>query len=116
MRIAPVTGLVAVLLASFACGNELLPPVIPISIAVTPDQVGLVVGGTLQMHASRQPEGDSTFSWSVSNTALADISTTGLLTAKRAGLIAVVACLAADPRVCGAATISLAELASPPTR
>lgn len=64
------------------------PVPVPVTIAVSPGSANLIAGTNLQFSASG---GLAPYSWTISNAALASISTTGLLTTLAAGTLTVTA-------------------------
>jgi hypothetical protein len=90
------------------------PPSIPIGIIVGPSAISLPVGTTVQMAAATPRYPNASWLWAVSDTALADISTTGLLLGKSLGPLAVSACLESHPLSCGFSSITIVAASGTP--
>src|SRR5438034_11644629 len=104
------SGLVAFGVA--ACGDDVTvtppaPPVLGVhSISVGPNPATIQVGTQLQMTASVNADAGiaTTVTWRSTNTAIATVSATGLVTAVTAGTVAIEACSTFNTAVCRNAT------------
>ena len=89
------------------------PPAPPVLIVrIGPTGISVVVGASVQMNVSSPQLLNATWLWTVSDTSRADISTTGLFSAKRAGSVAVHAC-ALGHSACAAAYLTVIESSAP---
>lgn len=108
---------IALALAPAACvgPDDEGPPhgALPNFVSVHPNGVALVLNMSLQMQASSSDTTITAFSWAVSDTALASVTASGLLTARRTGNVTVRACTELAQSLCGAATITIVEPLSP---
>lgn len=91
--------LTAVAVMTWACGEDVVEPVIPVltSVTVTPATVTILMGATQQLSAQALDQSGSamsgtiTFTWSSSNVAVATVSSTGLVTAVDGGTATITA-------------------------
>jgi hypothetical protein len=104
----------AILATVAACGDDvtvIAPPGGGInSVTVAPDQVTIPVQGQVQMIAAVNADSGkaTTVTWTSSNTAVASVSATGLVTGVTAGTVGITACSTVNSSVCGAATVIVA--------
>ena len=112
-------GLLAIAGASFAtaCGDKVTVPPTPVdstvhSVTVSPPSANLKIGDKFQFGASVDAgQGVArTVTWSSSNTAVATVDQTGLVTAVASGNASIVAKSTAAPDVSGAASVTVAEV------
>ena len=75
------------------CNKNIAGPQILTSVSISPNNVSVVIGGTLQFTATAKDQGgnqmSATFVWTSSNNAVATIDSNGLLTAVSAGVITI---------------------------
>lgn len=102
-----------------ACGDKVtVPPptsnapgTVVHSVTVSPNSLNLKVGDKVTLAASVDADAgvtDRTVTWSSSNTAIATVDATGLVTAVSGGNATIIAKSKADPNVSGAAAVSVA--------
>jgi len=106
-----------------ACGDKVtVPPqtTTPVGtvvhrVTVTPDNLQLKVGDKVTLAASVDADAgvtDRTVTWSSSNTAVATVDATGLVTAVAGGNATIIAKSKADANVSGAAAVATAGVAA----
>ena len=121
-----VVARVASLLVAISCFDQRQAPEAPTSpsfakggggpklrsISVSPSSVTVTTGQTIQLTATASPPGTATtFTWASSNTAVATVSTSGLVTAAGQGTASVTA---SSGGVTGSATITVTSVSSDP--
>ena len=90
------------------CQEPNAPASLLVTVRVTPTSVVLMVGSSLQMHASSRQLPTATWLWQVNDTTRAEVSGTGVVFAKRMGTVLVQAC-ATGQAACGNAVVIIAE-------
>ncbi|HUH12063.1 MAG TPA: Ig-like domain-containing protein [Longimicrobiales bacterium] len=105
---------VAVIVASSAVVREAVgtatvtvTPAAPLTVTVSPAGASIPVGRTLQLTAAVAGTGDVRVGWRSLDTAVVQVSATGLVTARASGIAAVQAYSLAEPGATGTASITV---------
>jgi len=93
-------------LPSSSVGTPAPPPPAPVSIFLGPLDATIAVGSRLQFQPVARISVTG-WDWTVSDPALAYISSAGLVEARAAGLVRVRACATNSPHVCGVADLAI---------